>query len=92
MPNASGDARDQPDGSALPWVTAAIGVGAVPLMLVSPMSFVVGLGLAALASVLVLVVLNDPAATPGDKGLAFVGAVGVVIAVLLFVLPYLLQD
>lgn len=74
------------------WASAVLGIVAIPLVFVSPLSFVLVLALVAFGGLVALTVFTDPDAGRRNKLLAGIGSLGGVVVVALLLLPLVLQD
>lgn len=92
MTAARDEATDQSPGWAAPVSVAVLGWGSVPLLFVSPLSFVLGLCLVVGAGLVGLILFTGPSGPWTRKLVAAFGLLGAFTAVCLMVLPFLLQD
>jgi hypothetical protein len=74
------------------WVAAALGWGSVPLLFLSPLSFVLSGCLVLAAGVTTLTVFTDEYADRPRRLVAALGLLGGAAAVDLVVLPFVVQD
>ncbi|MCY7364954.1 MAG: hypothetical protein LH469_06555 [Frankiaceae bacterium] len=79
-------------GWSAPWLATALGWGSVPLLFLSPLSFVLSGCLVLAAGTTTLTVFTDEHADVPRRLVAMLGLMGGATAVALTVLPFVLQD
>ncbi len=88
---AHDDGMTAGSGWLAPWLATALGWGSVPLLFVSPLSFVLSGCLVLAAGMTALTVFTDEHADRPRRLVAVLGLLGGATAVALTVLPFVLQ-